>query len=272
MHKGYSMDARPSLLEWQKAFLAALYDATVTGPLVSIAGNGLAPEARLQIYRRSCNEIQTAALRTSYPAVMALVGQDWFDQAARRYRQRYPSHAGNLQLFGAHFADYLATIPPGRTLPYLADIARLEWLRQESVLAADERALGFDEFVTCLNDAGEPLRVRLRTSVRWLASRHQVLTIWHFALVPDGNLSLEDQGENALLWRGGGEVAMASVDSATLAFVEALAAGVPLDQASAGAQVHDGNFDPARCMNELIQRHLVARVLPHSIRGGGPSP
>ncbi|WP_291774851.1 DNA-binding domain-containing protein [Castellaniella sp.] len=261
------MDTKSSLLECQKAFLAALYDAAAPGPLASIAGNGLAPEARLRIYRRSCNEIQTAALRTSYPAVMALVGQDWFDQAARRYRRQYPSHAGNLQAFGAHFADYLATIPPGRTLAYLADVARLEWLRQEAVLAADEQALEFDDFVTCLGDAGEALRVRLRTCVRWLVSRHQVLTIWRFALSPDGNLALGDEGENVLLWREGGEVAMASVDSATLAFLDALAAGTPLDEASAAATTLDAEFDAPGCISGLIQRHLIARVLPHSVKG-----
>lgn len=266
------MDAKPALHELQSAFLAALFDDEVPGLLDSIAGNGLAPEARLRIYRRSCNEIQTAALRTSYPAVLALVGRDWFDQAAQRYRSRYPSHSGNLQGFGAHFADYLEPIPAGRTLPYLADVARLEWLRQQTILAADSQALTFDNFMTCLDGAGESLRVGLRACVHLLSSQHPVLTIWRFALDPHGDLALDDQGENVLLWREDGEVVMTAVDSATFAYVTALAAGASLNEASMRAAAFDDGFDPAQCMSELIEHHLVTRVLPYPVaeREGQP--
>lgn len=87
-----------SLPELERQFMAALYDAKTPGPLASIAGNGLNPEARLRIYRRSCNETQTATLRTTYPAMLALVGEAFFDQIARSYRHAHPSHSGNLQV------------------------------------------------------------------------------------------------------------------------------------------------------------------------------
>lgn len=54
------MHAASSLLELQRQFMAALYDPAESGPVTTIAGNGLAPEARMRIYRRSCNEVQTA--------------------------------------------------------------------------------------------------------------------------------------------------------------------------------------------------------------------
>lgn len=259
------MNAKPALRELQTAFLAALFDDAAPGPVDSIPGNGLTPAARLRIYRRSCNEIQTATLRTSYPAVLALVGQDWFDQAARRYRRLHPSHSGNLQGLGAHFADYLETIPAGRTLPYLTDVARLEWLRQKTILSADSQVLTFDNFMAGLDGAGESLRVGLHPCVHWLNSPYRVLTIWRFALDPRGDLDLDDQGENVILRREDEEVVMTSVDAATLAYVTALATGESLEQASMGAATLDDRFDPAQCMNELIGHHLVTRVLPYPV-------
>jgi hypothetical protein len=259
------MNAKPPLRELQTAFLAALFDDAAPGPVDSIPGNGLTPEARLRIYRRSCNEIQTATLRTTYPAVLALVGQDWFDQAARRYRRLYPSHSGNLQGLGAHFADYLETIPAGRTLPYVADVARLEWLRQKAILAANSRALTFDDFMRCLDGAGESLRVGLHPCVHWLNSPHRTLTIWHFALDPRGDLDLDGQGENVILWREDGEVVMTSVDAVTLTYVTALATGVSLEEAGIGAAALDDSFDPAQCMNELIGHHLVTHIQPYPV-------
>jgi hypothetical protein len=256
------MDAKPALHELQTAFLAALFDDEAPGPVDSISGNGLTPEARLRIYRRSCNEIQTAALRTNYPAVLALVGQEWFEQAARRYRSRYPSHSGNLQRLGVHFADYLKTVPAGRTLPYLADVARLEWLRQETILATDSQVLKFDDFMACLDGSEGSLRIGLHACVQLLSSQYRVLTIWRFALDPHGNLDLDGQGENVMLWREDGEVAMASVDVATFTYIAALASGASLEEAGMSATALDDCFDPAQCMNELIAHHLVTRALP----------
>ncbi|WP_345797896.1 DNA-binding domain-containing protein [Castellaniella sp. MT123] len=259
------MNAKPHLRELQTAFLAALFDDGAPGPVASISGNGLAPEARLRIYRRSCTEIQTAALRTSYPAVLALVGQDWFDQTARHYRSRYPSHSGNLQELGEHFADFLETIPAGRTLSYLADVARLEWLRQETILAADAKALTFDDFMICLDGAGGSLRIGLHNCVRLLGSPHRVLTIWRFALAPEGILNPEGQGENVMLWREDGEVVMTSVDAATFTYVAALAAGASLEEAGTSSIALDDGFNAAQCMNELIRHHLITRVLPYPV-------
>lgn len=264
------MRATPPLRELQAAFVAALYDDALAGPLQSIAGNGLTPAARLRIYRRSCNEIQTAALRTSYPAVLALAGRDWFDQAARRYRGRYPSRSGNLQAFGACFANYLETIPASRTLPYLADVARLEWLRQETILSADSQAISFDEFVACLDGAKGPLHAGLSACVHLLRSRHRVLTIWRFALDPRGDLALDGDGEAVMIWREGGEVVMTAVDAGTYAYVSALEAGGTLDEAGAGAAALDGGFDPARCMSDLIGHHLITRTSPCRETEGGP--
>lgn len=99
------MHAAPALPELQRQFLAALYDVGVPGPVSAIDGHGLEPDARLRIYRKSGAAIHTGALRTSYPAVLALVGEDFFDQTALGYRRARPSRSGNLQIFGDGLAD-----------------------------------------------------------------------------------------------------------------------------------------------------------------------
>lgn len=257
------MHAVPSLPELQRQFLAALYDADESGPVASIAGNGLEPEARLRIYRNSCNEILTAALRTTYPAVLALVGAAFFDQTARGYRRAHPSRSGNLQAFGEAFAEHLETLTKCRSLPYLSDVARLEWLRQQTVLAPESQPVAPDTLVESLDTSGGPQRIVLQPSLHLFASRHPVLTIWCYAVQPTSErLTLDGEGENVALWREDGDVAMAALDPASFACITALAQGGSLDDAQAAAAAIDPDFDLAPCMKSLLDRRLVTGTRP----------
>lgn len=252
------MHAAPALLETQRRFLAAVYDDAEPGPVEAIDGNGLEPAARLRIYRRSGEAIQMGTLRTSYPVVLALVGEAYFDQTVRGFRQTHPSDSGNLQDFGACFADYLASLPGLTGYAYLADIARLEWLRQQSALADDSDTLP-ELPARRLATAGKPLVLALHPSVRLLASRYRVLTIWRYAMQPSSEpLQLDGAGENVVLWREGGEVAMATPDAASFACIKALARGEALDRAEAVACAADNRFDLATCLESLARQGLIA--------------
>ncbi len=250
------MHTAPSLLECQRRFMAALYSPDASGPVEVIAGNGLEPAARLRIYRHSCEGNQVNALRTSYPAVLAIVGGAFFDQCARGYRREYASHSGNLQVFGDCFGDYLATVPNARGVPYLSDVARLEWLRQLAVLAADAAVLPSAAFEQALARPGSTLV--LHPSVQLFASHHAVLTIFRYAMAPgkDG-LQLPDSGENVLLWREDGEVAMAALDAASFACIDVIAHGHALAVAHAAACAIDPAFDQPACLGTLAQRGLI---------------
>ncbi|MGH8278234.1 MAG: HvfC/BufC family peptide modification chaperone [Gammaproteobacteria bacterium] len=258
------MHAAPALPELQRRFLAALYDESEPGPIEAIAGNGLEPSARLRIYRRSCSETQMGTLRTTYPAILTLVGDKFFDQTAHGYRSHYPSGSGNLQGFGAQFADYLQSLPAARELPYLPDAARLEWQRQQTALAADAEPIPPDVFARVLTDTDAPVRLGLHPSLHWLASRYPVLTIWGYATTPTSErLTLPEHGENVVLWRDKSEVAMAEVNAASLACIEALARGDSLDDAQAAADRVDTNFDLPACVGSLAERGLIT-TLKHS--------
>lgn len=267
------MHTAPSLLELQRQFLAALYDPDASGSVAAIAGNGLQPDARLHIYRHGCEAIHDAALRTTYPAVLALVGADFFGQVARGYRRAHPSRSGNLQAFGAGFAQYLGSVPEARTLAYLPDVARLEWLRQESALAADAGPMTPESFARQCAGISASLHISLHPSVRLLASRYAVLTIWRYALRPTTErLTLADAGESVVLWREDGEVAMAALDGASFACIAALVRGNTLDAARAAAMVLDAGFDLSACLGSLFRHGLIAGTTPFVVRSRKESP
>ncbi len=255
------MHTAPTLPELQRRFLAALYDDGAPGPVEAIAGNGLEPSARLRIYRHSCSGIHIGALRATYPAVLALVGEAFFDQTARGYQSTHPSGSGNLQTFGAQFAKYLQSLPATRELSYLPDIARLEWVRQRAALAAGADTPPPATFAPLLAEAGVSQRIGLHPSMQWLASRYPVLTIWRYATDPTPeDLQPPDTGEQVVLWREGNEVAMAALDAASFTCIEALASGDTLDHAHAAAKSLDTDFDLRACLASLAERGLIVAL------------
>lgn len=266
------MNTAPSLRNLQQQFMTALYDADVPGPLAAIAGNGLTAAARLRIYRNSCEETQVAALHVTYPALVALVGDAFFDQTARGYRRAHPSQSGNLQAFGASLGDYVATLASCTAYPYFADVARLEWLRQATILAPDAATLDPVAWAGSAPASDAARSVALHPSLHLLASAYPVLRLWRFALHPSPEVPTLDAGESVVLWREDGEVAMTAVDAASFACIAALRQGASVGAAETAACVIDPEFDLAMCVGSLLQRGLVAGMRPQSGDADGSRP
>lgn len=118
-----------SLAEWQRCFIAALSNhETDVQWLPFIAGDAKDAQRRFGVYRnnRHCNLCN--ALRATYPVVERLVGADFFNQVADGYIDAEPSRSGNLDDYGAGFAQFIRELPVANDLPYLGDVAALEWL------------------------------------------------------------------------------------------------------------------------------------------------
>ena len=98
------------LAELQRAFVRELF------------GDG----ARLRPYRETTLGALADALAAIHPVCVRLVGEDAFRQLARRCARERPSRSPDLNDYG-ELADFIEGFAPARALPYLADVARLEW-------------------------------------------------------------------------------------------------------------------------------------------------
>ena len=118
----------PTLREVQAAFAQGLMSGEATPVAPYLAEGGAIPAAnRLNIYRNTFRGTLVAALRITYPAVDRLVGERFFDGAARAFIASHVPQLANLNAYGAEFGDFLAGFAPAASLPYLPDVARLEW-------------------------------------------------------------------------------------------------------------------------------------------------
>ncbi|MDE2070974.1 MAG: putative DNA-binding domain-containing protein [Gammaproteobacteria bacterium] len=257
------MRAAPSLPELQQRFADALLGAdTVPGDW--IAGHDLDPQARIQIYRNLVFNNHAAALRTAYPVVLKLVGEDFFDAAAARYLRDRGSASGNLQDYGADFPDFLAHMPEAAGLTYLPDVARVEWARQECYLAADTAPLDPAVLTDMPEDDLTKLKLTLHPSVRLVVSDHPIWDIWIFCQQTAAeHLNPASEGQTVLIWRDGHQLAMQPATNAQREFIAALLAGEAHAAAQAGAFSAAPDFDLAACLHWLLQTGLITGCSSH---------
>ena len=122
------------------------------------------------VYRNTCARGVAEALRASFPTVDMLVGEEMFTQVALDYRREQPPAGPVLSDYGADFAAFLARQPWTCELPYLADVARLDWLWLQSFLAEDAPAMP--------QAMGSTSRIALHPATRFAWLPTPAMTIW----------------------------------------------------------------------------------------------
>jgi hypothetical protein len=238
----------PTLLELQSAVKDFLLGGTSEAAQF-VVDDGLRPEDRLGIYRNTHVSSLVAALRISYPAVRALVGDEFFEAAARAFIDVQPPKTAYLNAYGADFGDFLAGFEPASALAYLPDVARLEWAVNVALHAKDVPPL--DAAVLASRTDADFAFVP-HPSVTLLRLTHPAEAIWRAVL--DGNedaLTALDLSEGPVflaIGRGSG-VTVEHLTEAEWAFSEALFSGVTLLRA-----LKDAFMD----MSPILARHLAA--------------
>jgi hypothetical protein len=196
------------------------------------------------------------ALNAVYPVVARLVGSSFFRQAARAYVGAHPSRSSSLHDFGAELPIFLRAYGPAASLPYLSDVASLEWAYHRAYHAGELPALVPARLAQVAVADQPDLRFHLQPSARFVASRYPVLKIWQANQPPaddDGQtISLAEGGVNLLVVQHDLEVEFWTLGSAECRWLGALAEGASLADATDEA-LHD---DPAFDLALTLARHL----------------
>jgi hypothetical protein len=253
----------PALRDLQAGFARALLDGGDTPIAALIAVDGLAAEARLDIYRNNVFASLTEALRDTFPAVCRLVDERFFAYAAHEFVRRHPPRRAVLVEYGAQFADFLAGFAPARDLVYLADVARLEWLMAAAANAADAAPVAAAALAPIAAEDTPRLLLRLHPALGFIASPWPIDRIWranHRGAEGDETIALAAGGVRLEINRIGDDVTMRMLDPASFAFRTALAGGAPLEQAALAALAADAGFDLARGLSAVFDDGAVVGV------------
>lgn len=244
----------PSLHEIQQAMQDAILGRNATGIAGHIDGRQIAAEARLAIYRNTYTATLTRALRLTYPAVDRLVGSEFFDGAAMDFVHGRPPSSAWLDDYGAAFADFLGGFAPAASLPYLADVARLEWAVSRAIHAAGCTPLSIAAIAAC--DAADHVRIRFTPdpSLSLIRASHPADRIWRAVIDEDdaamAAIDLADGSSYLRVQRREHGVDVDRLDPTAWAFTDALCGGQPLGSALAAHPA----LDASHLLADLLMR------------------
>lgn len=192
----------------------------------------LGPAEQLSIYRGSIRSSLTAALGEVYAVCRRLVGERFFSATAAAFILQERSLSPDLNDYGAAFADFLDAFAPAATLPYLPDVARLEWAWHRAFYGPDSEAMDPDALRRA-SAAADPGRVlfHLQQNASLVESRYPVHRIWQ-ANQHDRNgeevVDLSKGGVSLLVWRRGPDRLMEPLEPSERCLLRALAEGLAL--------------------------------------------
>ena len=259
---------RPDDTAEEAGFAAALLAPALPCPLGLRAWNGSDPTQRLAVHRNNVMSSLIDALAASFPVTQELVGEEFFRAMAAEFVRRQPPRSRVLARYGDRLPDFIADFEPARSVPYLADLARLEFARIQAYHAADAETLSSAAAVAALSDGAAVgrLHVVCHPSVAVLASRFAIVSIWA-AHQGQGDLAELDPllPEAALVLREGLDVLVLSLPPGAERFVAALQQGRTLAEAVSHALAEAADFD-LQALLTLLVRHgaICALHLPRS--------
>jgi len=249
----------PSLLDTQALVMGALLRGDTSRGAAALLrpAPGVPAERRLHVYRNHLYASLGAALAAVYPVVARLVGQDCFRELARGYIACHPSRSGNLHEFGTYLPSHVRAQPALSGLPYLADVAPLEWASHEVYHEADHTTLDASKLAQVPTEAQTRIRLHLQLASRFVASPYPVLAIWRANQVDADEyvapVSLDEGGVRLLVARSGFEVEFRTLGAAEDRWLRALAEGCTLATALGAALAIDPDFD----FSAALGRHLA---------------
>ncbi len=225
------------------------------------------PEARAQLFRTPPQgtiedrwHIYTSgyvpriaeALEDDYPAVRRILGPSAFESLIRRYVTAHPPRSFDLRYAGDRLASFLEHDPLTGKLPFLPDLARLEWLLAEAFVATDPEPLLWSDLQAMNPEAVSDLPLVLNPGVAVIRSGWPLTDIWKCKDKPNHEVSVQIEGRPTvvLVFRHRLQARCRSMDEEDARFIEAAGNGASL--AEIQATLVDG--DDPDVTRQLLER------------------
>lgn len=220
-------------------------------------------EAGLAVYRNNYRVGLLDTLKTIYPVLEQWVGTAFFEGLGRKYIQQYPSESGNLHDYGAALGGFIDGFEHTQALPYLGDIARLEWHVHCSYYAADTTPFDSSILATLPPERVNQLSLPISPATFMLRSAGPVATIWQAHQPQSGtNLpdSLDNHAENVLISRVDGHVEVNRLPDEQALFIAQLLRGATLEQAVDAVLATHPGFDLQATLIMLLQQQCLMAI------------
>lgn len=91
------------------------------------------PKEHLSIHYNNIVISLSEAITANYPILTKLVGESCLHAWAKHFIKKHPPKQTALNLYGATFVRFIATIPTLKIFPFIRDVAHCEWMFHQTL-------------------------------------------------------------------------------------------------------------------------------------------
>jgi len=208
----------------------------------------------MAVYRGNVFGNWSQALAGAYPVVRKIVGEEFFEGLAGEYARAHPSTSGSLTEYGAQLAEFVSDFPHTQDLPYLPDVARMEWLAHRAYYAQDAAPSG-------LEGINESTRLRLTPPCALLVSDWPLGRIWTVHqddYEGEVDVDLRAGPDRILIHRPRWRAQVRSLAPGDYRFLDLARQGRTLGEALEAATAQDPDFQPVLALAGWIDAGVIA--------------
>lgn len=253
----------PTLRELQLQFVAALFDANADLVRAQVREDGIDADERVDIYRNNLREGFIKALTLGFPVIERLCGTDYFRQLALEFLSARPSRHGNLHHIGEPFAPWLRSRFEGTSYSCFADVAALEWVYQQALVAPDSPPLAVEALRELDPASYEHVAFEFHRACGFVRSEFPIARIWQ-ANQPDNAgdevIDLSSGGDNVLVTRTPEGLELHTLPPDQFVFLQSLAEGALLGAALERALRVRQDFDAWAALQRLFELRLATSL------------
>jgi hypothetical protein len=251
-----------ALPDLQAALAAHVMGRDRADLVAAVVGDTIPADARLRVYRHHISHSLCAALAATFPTVQALVGEGFFRTLAQSFVSGALPAQPVLAEYGADFPAFVATYEPARTLPYLADIARLDWALNVAFHSPEGRRLAATDLAGIAAERLPSLSLGLPEGASLIRSHYPIDRIWTAAQpgAPADTVDLDAGRADLLVLRRADDAAFIVLDAGEAIFVTALAGGLSLEIAEEQTVSTEPGFDLSTAFARLLTLRAFAAL------------
>ncbi len=257
------------LRELERQFIDALFSSSAAPSIQRVieATDGRSAEAAFAVYRGSVYTGLTAALSAVYPVCRKLVGQRFFDALAERFITTTPSRSPDLTDYGGELADFIAAFAPAASLPYLADVARLEWAWHRAFNAADASSLNVRALQQVDEAQREQIVFALPDGSALVESAYPIHRIWEVNqddFEGEATVDLDEGAVKLLVWRAQLNTRIDITDAPEWLFLSGVAQVMTFGELCSRFHAEYPDADLGNVFFHMIQRGWLASFHVHN--------
>lgn len=213
------------------------------------------PSSHLQIYKDNIIVILAQSLKSYYPLIYKLIGDNAFNHLAREYIKHYPSRSSNLHDYGEYLSDFIQSLPYLDNYPYLPEVAKFEWACHTIYFAADAEQFHLDH-----NNYLE-MYGTLHPASRLISFNYPILDIIDLCQgQTEDNIDIHKGGVNLLIIRRDLDIKLAPLSQADHVFLTNIQANNTFEHAKAEAQVIDSNYDLNKKLTAFLENKTIIDI------------